>query len=109
MTVSIGWRWVFLGLVPLVVVGVTMLVVVVRRFPTHTPATGGRRAGVPQAIIAALGVAALTWAAQHQSFLALGYGTRRPRGTGLRPPEPAPGRNADRHAPACRRSSRPAP
>ena len=75
VTVGIGWRWVFLGLVPLVVVGVIMLVVVVCRLPAHTPATGSRRASVPQAIIAALGVAALTWAAQHQSLLALGYGT----------------------------------
>ncbi|MFB9686644.1 MFS transporter [Amycolatopsis plumensis] len=75
VTVSIGWRWVFLGLVPLVVVGVLMLVVVVRRLPAHEPATGGRRASVPQAIVAALGVAALTWAAQHQSWVALGYGT----------------------------------
>ncbi len=75
VTVSVGWRWVFLGLVPLVAVGVFMLVVVVRRLPAHEPATGGRRASVPQAIIAAFGVAALTWAAQHQSLVALGYGT----------------------------------
>ncbi|MEV6444305.1 MFS transporter [Amycolatopsis sp. NPDC051716] len=75
VTVSVGWRWVFLGLVPLVAVGVLMLVVVVRRLPAHEPATGGRRASVTQAIIAALGVAALTWAAQHQSLVALGYGT----------------------------------
>lgn len=75
VTVSIGWRWVFLGLVPLVVVGVAMLVVVIRRLPAHVPSAGGRRAGVVQAIIAALGVAALTWAAQHQSLLALVYGT----------------------------------
>ncbi|MGW4061272.1 MFS transporter [Amycolatopsis sp. NPDC004747] len=74
VTVSVSWRWVFLGLVPFVAVGVLMLVVVVRRLPTHEPATGGRRANVPQAIIAALGVAALTWAAQHQSLVALGYG-----------------------------------
>ncbi|MFJ7218409.1 MFS transporter [Amycolatopsis sp. NPDC098790] len=75
VTVGIGWRWVFLGLVPLVVIGVAMLVVVVRRLPAHLPSAGGRRAGVVQAIIAALGVAALTWAAQHQSLLALVYGT----------------------------------
>ncbi|HET6708130.1 MFS transporter [Amycolatopsis sp.] len=75
VTVSVGWRWVFLGLVPLVAVGVLMLVVVVRRLPAHAPATDGRQASVSQAIIAALGVAALTWAAQHQSLLALGYGT----------------------------------
>ncbi len=75
VTVSVGWRWIFLGLVPLVAAGVLMLVVVVRRLPVHEPITGGRQASVPQAIIAALGVAALTWAAQHQSLLALGYGT----------------------------------
>ncbi|MEU0536336.1 MFS transporter [Amycolatopsis tolypomycina] len=75
LTVSVGWRWVFLGLVPLVAVGVVMLVVVVRRLPAHAPATDGRQASVSKAIIAALGVAALTWAAQHQSFLALSYGT----------------------------------
>jgi len=74
VTVGIGWRWVFLGLVPLVVVGVTMLAVVVRRLPAHAPSAGGRRAGVVQAIIAALGVAALTWAAQHPSLPALAYG-----------------------------------
>ncbi|WP_326946860.1 MFS transporter [Amycolatopsis sp. NBC_01307] len=75
LTASVGWRWVFLGLVPLVIVGVAMLLVVVRRLPAHVPTTGGPRAGVVQAIIAALGIAALTWAAQHQSLLALGYGT----------------------------------
>ncbi|SFW91746.1 MFS transporter [Amycolatopsis australiensis] len=75
VTVSVGWRWIFLGLVPLVAVGVAMLLVVVRRLPAHTPAAGARRAGVVQAVIAALGVAALTWAAQHQSLPALAYGT----------------------------------
>jgi MFS family permease len=74
VTVSIGWRWVFLGLVPLVVMGVAMLVVVIRRLPAHIPSANGRRAGVVQAIVAALGVAALTWAAQHHSLLALAYG-----------------------------------
>jgi len=74
LTVSVGWRWVFLGLVPLVALGVLMLTVVVRHMPEHAPAAGGRQASVAQAIIAALGVAALTWAAQHHSLVALGYG-----------------------------------
>ncbi|WP_326569118.1 MFS transporter [Amycolatopsis rhabdoformis] len=74
ITVSVGWRWVFLGLVPLVAVGVALLVVVVRKLPDHVPAAEARRAGVLPAVIAALGVAALTWAAQHPSPLALGYG-----------------------------------
>ncbi|WIX79018.1 MFS transporter [Amycolatopsis carbonis] len=74
ITVSIGWRWVFLGLVPLVAIGVALLVVVVRGLPDHVPAAEARRAGVVPAVIAALGVAALTWAAQHPSPLALAYG-----------------------------------
>ncbi|WP_432850980.1 MFS transporter [Amycolatopsis sp. CA-161197] len=74
ITVSIGWRWVFLGLVPLVAVSVALLVVVVRGLPDHVPAAEARRAGVVPAVVAALGVAALTWAAQHPSPLALVYG-----------------------------------
>ncbi len=74
VTVSFGWRWVFLGLVPLIVIGVALLVVVTRRLPRHMPDASGRRAGVVPAVVAALGVAALTWAAQHPSLAALAYG-----------------------------------
>ncbi|MEW2501333.1 MFS transporter [Amycolatopsis sp. NPDC047767] len=74
ITVGIGWRWVFLGLVPLVALGVALLVVVVRGLPDHVPAAEARRAGAVPAVVAALGVAALTWAAQHPSPLALVYG-----------------------------------
>ncbi|MEU3271591.1 MFS transporter [Saccharomonospora sp. NPDC006951] len=77
VTVHFGWRWVFLGLAPLVPVGVALLIPAVRRItragqPDGEP--GGRRASVRAAVAAALGVAALTWAAQHPSSLALGYG-----------------------------------
>lgn len=75
ITVGIGWRWMFLGLLPLVAIGVALLVVVVRGLPDHVPAAEVRRAGVIPAVVAALGVAALTWAAQHPSPLALVYGT----------------------------------
>ncbi|HWD05661.1 MAG TPA: MFS transporter [Amycolatopsis sp.] len=74
VTVSVGWRWVFLGLVPLVTIGVALLVIVVRRLPHHVAEPSARRAGVLPAVAAALGVAALTWAAQHPSPLASGYG-----------------------------------
>lgn len=74
VTVGIGWRWVFLGLVPLVAIGAALLVIVVRRLPGQVPADSARRAGVVPAVVAALGVAALTWAAQHPSALALLYG-----------------------------------
>jgi MFS family permease len=74
VTVSVGWRWVFLGLIPLVFVGVALLVVVVRRLPAHRPGEEGRRASVLAAVAAALGIAALTWAGQHPSVPAVIYG-----------------------------------
>ncbi|GAA4668363.1 MULTISPECIES: MFS transporter [Amycolatopsis] len=74
VTERFGWRWVFLGLVPLAVLGLLLLVPVARRLGPPEPGEQQRRAGVPAAIAAAVGVAALTWAAQHPSFLALGYG-----------------------------------
>ncbi|MBB4685539.1 MFS transporter [Amycolatopsis jiangsuensis] len=74
VTVTIGWRWVFLGLVPLVALGFALLIVVTRRLPAHAPPKSGRRAGVVAAVLAALGVAALSWAAQHPSPAAFAYG-----------------------------------
>ena len=68
ITVAVGWRWVFLGLLPLVVIGVLMLVFVARRLPRHVPSEAGRRAGVVPALVAAASVAAVAWAAQQQSM-----------------------------------------
>ncbi|NIH84993.1 MFS transporter [Amycolatopsis granulosa] len=73
VTEHLGWRWVFLGLAPLAVLGLAMLVPVARRL-THVAAPEQRRAGFVVALGAAAGVAALTWAAQHPSPGALGYG-----------------------------------
>ncbi|RZQ64512.1 MFS transporter [Amycolatopsis suaedae] len=74
VTEQVGWRWVFLGLVPLVIVGLVLLVIVVRRLDPHVPGESGRRAGVLAAVAATVGVAALTWAAQHPSAASLVYG-----------------------------------
>ena len=74
VTVTVGWRWVFLGLVPLVGIGVALLYAVTRRLPAHVPMSSGRRAGVIPAVVAALGVASLSWAAQHPSPVAIVYG-----------------------------------
>ena len=74
ITEHLGWRWVFLGLVPLVLVGLALLVVVVRRLPAHDVPARPRAARPGAAIAAAGGVAALSWAAQHPSPAALGYG-----------------------------------
>ncbi|MBB1155201.1 MULTISPECIES: MFS transporter [Amycolatopsis] len=74
VTVTVGWRWVFLGLLPLVGIGIALLYKITRRLPAHVPLSAGRRAGVIAAVVAALGVAALSWAAQHPSPAAIAYG-----------------------------------
>ncbi|PRX48262.1 putative MFS family arabinose efflux permease [Prauserella shujinwangii] len=74
VTERVGWRWVFLGLVPLVLVALALLTRVARGLERHVPRPGGRRAGVPAAMFVAAGVTALTWAVQHPSALAAGYG-----------------------------------
>ncbi|MFI6032515.1 MFS transporter [Amycolatopsis magusensis] len=74
VTERFGWRWVFLALIPLVGVAVVLLLSVVRRLEPHVPGERERRAGVPSAVVVAIGIAALTWAAQHPSPVALVYG-----------------------------------
>jgi MFS family permease len=74
VTERFGWRWVFLGLVPLALLGLVLLVPVARRLGPPEPAGRRRRATTVAALAAAAGVAALTWAAQHPSPLALLYG-----------------------------------
>lgn len=72
VTETLSWHWVFLGLVPFVVVAVALVVPAVRRLAGHGPAAPRRRAVVPAALAAAVGVAALSWAAQQSSALAAG-------------------------------------
>jgi MFS family permease len=80
LTQHAGWRWIFLGLAPFVLLGVLLLIPLVRRLPAHgVDATAGvsrRRGIVPAALAAAIGLSALTWAAQHPQLstaaLALG-------------------------------------
>ena len=83
----VSWRWVFLGLLPFVLVGAALLVPVLRELAG--PATPGRLADprrVLRALAAAGGVAALEAAGQHPSpvsvpiagvgVVALGWGLR---------------------------------
>ncbi|QFZ22877.1 MFS transporter [Saccharothrix syringae] len=71
LTEVLSWRWVFLGLAPFVLVGVLLLVPVLRELPPHTPDRNTRR-GLPAAALGAgVGVAALSWAAQHPRGLNL--------------------------------------
>ena len=74
VTDTLGWRWVFLGLVPVALIAVGLLVSVTRGLGPHTADDGARRAGILPAVLAVLGVATVTWAAQHPSLAALAYG-----------------------------------
>jgi MFS family permease len=62
-----GWRWVFLALCPIALLGVLLLVPTVRALPPSRPNATKRR-GVPLGAVAAgVGISALTWGAQHPS------------------------------------------
>jgi MFS family permease len=71
VTETLSWHWVFLGLIPLVLVATALVVPAVRTLerPEH-PAEAGRRGVALAALAASAGVAALTWASQHISPLA---------------------------------------
>ena len=68
-----SWHWVFLGLVPIVLIAVALVVPALRRLAPPEPdeagsAGRGRNTGVVIAALgAAVGVSALSWAAQHIS------------------------------------------
>ena len=65
----LAWHWVFLGLVPVVVLAVALVVPAVRRLGKPNPGRGipPRRGLVFAALCAAVGVSALSWAAQRPS------------------------------------------
>jgi MFS family permease len=77
LTEHVGWRWVFLGLTPLPVLGFLLLWPALRRLPAREesgPAATPRR-GLPVAAVATgLGISALTWAVQHPSLGTLWLG-----------------------------------
>lgn len=64
VTEHFGWRWVFLGLVPLVAVAVPLLVPVIRRLPPHESSAAVRRGQLVAGVCAAVGVSLCTAAAQ---------------------------------------------
>jgi MFS family permease len=75
LTDLFSWHWVFLGLIPIVAVAVALVVPAVRKLtpPTPDPAHAGRGRHlrvVVAALGAAVGVSALSWAAQHISLTA---------------------------------------
>ena len=73
VTERLSWHWVFLGLVPVVVVALALVVPAARRLPAAHPRPGPARRGlVPAAAGAALGLSALSWAAQRPGALGAG-------------------------------------
>jgi MFS family permease len=73
LTDLFSWHWVFLGLIPIVAVAVALVVPAVRKLAPPTPAGAGRGRHVRvvvAALGAAVGVSALSWAAQHISLTA---------------------------------------
>ncbi|WP_189053168.1 MFS transporter [Longimycelium tulufanense] len=73
LTQHLSWRAAFLGLAPLVMAGMVLLVPALRRIglrPAADPSPS--RPGLPVAALgAALGISAITWAAQHPSTTSL--------------------------------------
>ncbi|KAA2259587.1 MFS transporter [Solihabitans fulvus] len=75
ITENLSWRVVFLGLAPLVLLGLLLLVPVLRRLPAHVAGDTVVRRGLTLAAIAAgVGVAGLSWAAEHPSLPSLALG-----------------------------------
>lgn len=76
VTEQLSWRLVFLGLVPLALLGLVLLVPAIRQLPRTAELTEARpRPGLAlAACTAAVCVAALSWAAEHPSPVSLAIG-----------------------------------
>jgi MFS family permease len=74
VTEMFSWHWVFLGLVPLVVVATALVVPAVRGTGPAEAAAPARPGTVPAALAAAAGVAGLSWAGQDLGPVAVGVG-----------------------------------
>jgi len=73
VTEHVSWHWVFLGLVPLVLLAVALVLPAVRRLGPPDPerdVPAPRRGLVPAAIGASAGVSALSWASQELGAVA---------------------------------------
>ena len=70
VTQRFSWHWVFLGLLPLVVVAVVLVLPASRGLRTPTEPAPVRAGVVPAALLAAVAVAALSWSGEHTTVVA---------------------------------------
>ncbi|MCW2697404.1 MAG: Major Facilitator Superfamily arabinose transporter, partial [Modestobacter sp.] len=70
LTTSVGWRWVFLGLLPLVLAGLVLVLPALRQLAVPADPPPARVARRWWAVLAGLGVGALQYAGQRLDLLA---------------------------------------
>jgi MFS family permease len=76
VTQYLSWHWIFLGLAPLVLLGWGLVQVVIRGLPKFEPAAeaGPARRGLPlAAVVAAIGLAVLSWAGDHPTGIGIAF------------------------------------
>lgn len=74
VTQYVTWRWLFLGLAPLVALGAVLVAPTVWRCAARAGSAPGGRGLTPAAVGAACGVVAVSWAVQNPSPLSVGLG-----------------------------------
>ncbi|MGW6448821.1 MFS transporter [Lentzea sp. NPDC055074] len=67
-TEHLSWRWVFLGIIPLVLLGIVLLVPVLRKVPPHAETPPVRKYLPLAAVAVGLGVVGLSWGLQHRTW-----------------------------------------
>jgi MFS family permease len=72
ITSHLGWRWVFLGMLPLIVLGLALLLPALRRLAVPDGTAVVARARRWWAMVSGLGIAALQYAGQRLDVLAIG-------------------------------------
>ena len=71
ITTHLGWRWVFLGMLPLIALGLALLMPALRRFGAPENATAPTSARRWWALLAGAGIAGLQYAGQRLDLLAV--------------------------------------
>ncbi|MDX8145584.1 MFS transporter [Lentzea sp. BCCO 10_0061] len=67
-TEHLSWRWVFLGIIPLVLLGIVLLVPVLKKLPPHAETPPMRKYLPLAAVAVGLGVVGLSWGLQHRTW-----------------------------------------